>query len=182
MKRYKKLFRYRFVFLAVVLLGGILLAFLPHYPHLSELIPFRKGDTELYFVSPPTDVSIGDSINLEVHVKTGREAINAIGIVINYDPTILQISSMTTSQSFCFFYTDNTFDNIKGEIRISCGAPSPGFTGDSTIIQAKLRVRKIGITEIKVNPASSQVLANDGKGTNLLSSYPKLTISSKQIL
>jgi hypothetical protein len=136
--------------------------------------------TAFYFGSQPESISIADTFSADLHVRTGSAAVNAVGLVIIFNPQYLQINALATSQSFCSFYTDNAFDNIKGEVRISCGLPSPGFNGDSIVAHITFHMLTIGTTTVRLSPSESMILANDGKGTSLTHEFPSFTITSKQ--
>ena len=105
---------------------------------------------------------------VELRVKTHGQAINAVSTAITLDPKVLEIMSITTEDSFCSLYADNSFDTIKGEVTVSCGTPSPGFGGDSPIVAIKLRAKVPGTAQLLLDPKQDFALANDGKGTDIL--------------
>ena len=161
--------------LLVVILGVVLY---PGVYRLSNGIPLTDKTASMYFVQPAGPIHVGQIVTVELRLKTGSEAINAVSATISIDPKAYKILSISTERSFCSFYPENTFDTIKGEIRISCGTPSPGFLGDSPIVQAQIRSQIVGTSEISLSPKDSLILANDGKGTNLLSSYPSFSTTT----
>ncbi|MEI6477497.1 MAG: cohesin domain-containing protein [bacterium] len=141
-----------------------------------------SGEAGFYFVMP-SQANVGTAFPLELHVKTGKRAINAISATLHFDTRYLQVTNMTTAASFCSFYTGNAFDNIKGEIRISCGAPSPGFTGDSSILLINITSHNVGSTSFSLQNDTAQILANDGKGTQLYKgTLPKQDLLIRQSL
>ncbi len=103
-------------------------------------------------------------------------AINAVGITIYFDPHILAISSVDTQSSFCTLYTDRTYDTHKGFVRLYCGKPNPGFTGTNTLETITFNTIGYGKSDIAISP-KSLILKNDGRGTNVLNSFEKKTIS-----
>lgn len=141
-----------------------------------------SGSADLYFSNPPENIPVGQTATLELRLHTVTNATNAIGLVMNYDPKILDLVKLTTDQSFCSFYTENSFDTIKGEVRLSCGTPSPGFTGDSVLLDLSFRGKEVGSTTLHFDNKQTMVLANDGKGTNILSTPPHLTLNVIQTL
>ena len=178
-KKHRGRFLKGFVTGVTVLITGAVLISGPN--KVTNLLS-RSGKTaDFYFLSPPSGVNVGTEFTAELHLNTKGNAINTVGINLTFNPEMFAISNMTTEQSFCSFYADNVFDNIRGEVHISCGTPNPGFTGDSEVVQIKFRSRTVGTSDIRML-STSQVLANDGKGTNLLHSYPAFTIHSKQLL
>lgn len=166
----------RFFLLVIVITLGVLLY--PGIYRLSNGLPISNTESTFYFVPPASSIHVGQTVTLELRVKTGAEAINAVSASIRIDPRFFQIISINTQQSFCSFYPDNTFDTIRGEITISCGSPSPGFLGDSSIVQAQIRAVTVGDTQVTLVPKESLILANDGHGSNLLRHYPTVTLKS----
>lgn len=113
------------------------------------------------------------SQRVSISVASGGENINAARVVVNFDPGKIIIEEIISTNSFCKLGTSDMFierviDNKKGEVIVSCGLPSPGFSGQRGII-AELIVRPIeeGFFSLKFGK-ESQVLANDGLGTNVL--------------
>ncbi len=137
---------------------------------------------EFYFIPPPQEYIAGEDFDFEVRLKTGGAEVNAMGLHLKFNPIYLQILNVTTDKSFCVFYTENSYSNTAGLIRISCGAPSPGFRGDSIAVRVKARTVIPGRAEIRVDDEVSQILANDGKGSNIMKSVPlPLIITTKQL-
>ena len=156
--------------LLILLVGASLPTFLPE--------PFHYGTpptAELYFLPIPTHLIPNQQFNVELHVRTSTP-VNALGTVMHFNPNFLSVEKMTTDQSLCSFYAENSFDTIKGEVHLFCGVPNPGFTGDSLVFRLTMRSRSSGVSTITLDP-SSQVLANDGKGTNTIGPLPTLTVN-----
>ncbi|MBU6389705.1 cohesin domain-containing protein [Patescibacteria group bacterium] len=149
----------------------------------SPLFNRQAEKADFYFYAPGTDhLTAGDTFTVEFHVLSAQTSINAVGSTLLFDPHVLQITSLTTTQSFCSFYAENSFDNIRGEIHLSCGTPNPGYKGDSTLIIMSMQVKENGLTAISLKPGTGMILANDGKGTNLINSAPTLSLAIKQLL
>jgi hypothetical protein len=132
------------------------------------------GQASFYFSDLPSQFGVGEIFTVELWAKSGSQPINAVGSTLKFNAKLVEVVSMTTEQSFCTLYTDNTFDNIRGEIMVSCGTPNPGFVGTSPILRANVRAKASGMVTIEMDPKESRILANDGKGTNLVHSYPTL--------
>ena len=137
----------------------------------------NKGSLSIYFSDISHSVPLGQSIPVEIRLRTGSTAINAAQIKMKYDPRVLDIIKMNTDQSFCSFYVTNSFDTITGEVNLACGTPNPGFTGDSVLIHLTMRAKGVGTTDLLLDPKVTKILANDGQGTSLLHSVPKATIT-----
>lgn len=142
----------------------------------------RLAEGRMYFATPQTGITPGQVFPVEVRVQTSGTPINAVSAVVQYNPAFLQVVNMTTENSFCVYYLDNTFDNIKGEVKVSCGVSSPGFQGDSIVVHLNMRAKAAGDTTVRLNKAESRVLANDGKGTDITDELPQLDLTVKQVL
>lgn len=135
---------------------------------------------EFYFLDTGTSLITGQSFPVELRVRTGEMPINAMGFTMKFDPNRIEVQRMTTDKSFCTLFTDNIFDNQRGTVTVSCGRPTPGFTGDSIATRVTFRAKVPGIATISIDESSSLLLANDGKGSNISKETPKLTLSIQQ--
>jgi hypothetical protein len=104
-----------------------------------------------------------------------------MGFNLVYNPLYLEVIAMTTEKSFCTFYLDNSFNNQKGMVKVSCGMPNPGFLGDALAVRLTVRGRTPGTPAIMADPASVKLLANDGKGSNIVTSTPQILLNIKQL-
>jgi len=133
----------------------------------------------LYFLPLPETLLTGQEFSVELRVQTSG-SINAVGTVLHYDQKQLDLIQMNTDQSFCSFYTENSFDTIQGEVHLSCGSPYPGFSGDSVVFRLTMRPRTSGTSTITLDPKQTLVLANNGRGSNVVGSLPHLTLTVPQ--
>ncbi|MCX6740802.1 MAG: hypothetical protein NTY61_00160, partial [Candidatus Parcubacteria bacterium] len=73
---------------------------------------------------------------IAVRVNSGGEAINMAEVSVDYDPSLIRVSDILTDSSLCdqklFFKKE--IDSQKGEVRIVCGLPTPGFSGDDGVV------------------------------------------------
>ena len=112
----------------------------------------------------------GQQERVAIRVESGGEAINAAGVYIDFDPDIIQVDEIITENSFCRqdLFIEREIDNEAGEVNISCGLPSPGFS------EVRGTIAEITFTPVSEGYFSfsfrdkSMVLANDGLGTNVL--------------
>lgn len=105
-----------------------------------------------------------------IKLFTGGEAINAVGVEINYDPRAAEVLDIITTKSFCYqdLFIQKNIDNENGKVEIACGLPSPGFQERSGIV-AELLVQPLKSGELALKfGEGTQVLADDGLGTNVL--------------
>ena len=107
---------------------------------------------------------------IDIIIAPGGEAINAATAVIEYDPLAVKIKEITTEKSFCNqdLFIEKNIDEKHGEVTVSCLVPNPGFSESKGIMAGLI------IQPLRNGPFSfrfgkdTQVLANDGLGTNVL--------------
>lgn len=141
-------------------------------------VQFSKGDAILYLDAPSSVSGVGKKFTISVKLDTKGHIINAVQSYVQYDPRVLEIVKTDTSNSFCKFYPENNYNNDKGLIKLSCGAPYPGFRGTNTIQKIEFIAKAIKTTNINLTK-ECLVLANDGHGTNLLKEYRQAVIKIK---
>ncbi len=121
-------------------------------------------------ISPATGVySSGATFISRVVVNTNSQSINAAEGTVKFNPQELTVVSVDRSNSiFNLWVTEPTFSNSAGTITFSGGLPT-GYTGSSGSI-FNITFRTKNASNAKVSITGAAVLANDGRGTNLLSS------------
>ena len=121
-------------------------------------------------ISPGTGVySANNTFSVQVIVNTDSQSINAADGVISFNPRELSVISVNRSSSiFNLWVTEPAFSNSAGTINFSGGSPS-GYTGSRGNIM-NITFRAVGSGNAKVNFKSVSVLANDGRGSNILTS------------
>ena len=114
--------------------------------------------------------SAGSTFNISIKVNTDGKAINTVEATLTFDPTKLSIASISkTGSIFSLWVSEPTFSNTDGTITFAGGKPSPGFTGSSgNLITIAFKGLTAGTAN--VNFSSASVLADDGLGTNVLTS------------
>lgn len=105
---------------------------------------------------------------ISVLVDTGDEKINAVGVNISFDPDRVKIQEIDTENSICSNFLEKNVDMANKEIRIYCIMASPGFSGQHGVVADIIaKPIKVGVLSLAFSN-STQVLANDGLGTNVL--------------
>jgi len=143
---------------AVVFEGYLIKTFVARGPEKSVSFVFpSKGQYRLYEVFP-----------MKVEVAGIKDSINAIQADIGFDPDSLRVVDISTKGSFANIFVQKEIDNEYGYARISGGIPNPGYSGGGGVF-ATFYFEAIlpGVSKIEFLP-SSMVLANDGRGTNVL--------------
>lgn len=159
---------------------GIGLVALLAYPAVLSKNQFFKGDATFYYVPPPNSFIVGQTVPLELWVRTGKQKVNAVSALIRFNPAQAEVVNMTTVKSFCTFYPKNNFNNQQGTIQVSCGTPNPGFSGESLLIHLNIRAKTAGSITFDLDDDHSKVLANDGKGSNIIGSMPDQLVLKAQ--
>lgn len=119
-------------------------------------------------VTPATGVhQSGSTFTVRVAVNTAGQPINAADATLSFNPRELAVvSANRTGSIFNLWVTEPTFSNAAGTINFSGGLPA-GYTGSAgTVMNVTFRV--LGSGTARVNFSSGSVLANDGRGTNVL--------------
>lgn len=121
-------------------------------------------------LSPGTGVySTGASFTVRVNVNSSGTSINAAEGTLSFNPSELSVTSVSRSSSiFNLWVAEPSFSNSAGTVSFSGGSPA-GYTGSSGNIMT-VTFRAKGSGPAKVNFSSGSVLANDGSGTNVLTS------------
>lgn len=121
-------------------------------------------------LSPSTGVyTANGTFSVRVLVNTGGSAVNAAEGTLSFNPNQLSVVSVNRSGSiFNLWVTEPTYSNSAGTISFSGGLPS-GYSGNTGTIMT-VTFRAAGAGTAKVNFSNGSVLANDGKGTNILTS------------
>lgn len=119
-------------------------------------------------LSPSTGVySSNSTFTAKVIVNTQGQSVNAAEGTISFNPKELSVVSVNrTSSIFNLWVTEPTFSNSAGTINFSGGLPS-GFSGQTGNIMT-VTFKAAGAGTARVNFKNGSVLANDGKGTNIL--------------
>lgn len=135
-----------------------------------------------FFLSPATGTKAIDTLfNVVIKINTGEAVINAAEGTLNFDTNKLEVSSLSKSGSALNLWTtEPVFNNSAGTIIFAGGMPRPGFSGKSgTVLTIVFKAKAAG--EAQINFSSGAILANDGSGTNVLTSMgsANFTISPK---
>lgn len=121
-------------------------------------------------MSPATGVyTINSTFTARVTVSSDGKSINAAEGELSFNPSELQVVSVNRVASvFNLWVTEPAFSNSAGTISFSGGSPT-GYTGNGgTVFTVTFKSLRAGTP--RINFSTGSVLANDGKGTNVLTS------------
>ncbi|MFH1173286.1 MAG: hypothetical protein V1692_02035 [bacterium] len=125
-----------------------------------------------------------DAFAVSVYVTSADQAINAASGVVIFPADKLEVSSVVKSGSiFNLWVQEPSFSNVGGTVNFEGIVLNPGFTGaGGKIITINFKAKASGIAALSFSSAS--VLANDGKGTNILTGLgtASFTLGSTAVL
>lgn len=117
---------------------------------------------------------VGEIFPFKIELMNIPAAINVVQADLSFDPNLVEVVDLSVQETFADFFVQKEFDNTKGYLRVSGGIPNPGYREPQGLLAiAYLRGKKPGAIKLQYLD-SSLVLANDGKGSNLLADYPSI--------
>ncbi|MBU4216345.1 cohesin domain-containing protein [Candidatus Parcubacteria bacterium] len=132
------------------------------------------------YLTPSTGTYVIDGeFTISVKLNTGGQVVNAAEGALSYDAALLEAVSINRNGAVFNLWTTEPVAT-GGNIKFGGGVPMPGYNGVSGhVLSVKFKAKAPGVAQ--VNFTSGAVLANDGKGTNILASMGvgSYTISPK---
>ena len=127
-----------------------------------------KGEGVLLFLSPSSEsFAVEDTFSVELKVDTAGIPINAAEATIYFPVDKVGVLNISKDDSiFTLWPEEPAFSNLIGEISFAGGLPHPGCKEIENIITIEFKAKKEGTMHLTFDRA--QVLADDGKGTNIL--------------
>ncbi|MCX6737474.1 MAG: dockerin type I domain-containing protein [Candidatus Parcubacteria bacterium] len=124
-------------------------------------------------MTPPAgNFYVGDNISFSLLVNTPNLSINTVEGTITFPTDKLQVTSLSKTDSiFNLWIQEPSFSNQNstGTIMFIGGLPTPGFIGIAgQIITISFKV--VGYGDAVLGITDARILANDGLGTNILTS------------
>lgn len=114
---------------------------------------------------------LGEVFPMKIELSGIKTPINAIQADIRYDTTKVEVVDISTEESFASIFIQKEVNNVIGYARLTGGLPNPGYALDKgTFGVVYLRGKEPGPVEV-IFMDSSMVLANDGRGTNVLKDF-----------
>lgn len=124
---------------------------------------------------------VGNTFAVTVLTSTGGVSANSFQADFRFPSDRLEVTSISTGGSVCsLFPFQPSYSNASGTGSITCGLPSPGYNGSGGKIgTVNFRAKSTGSATVSI-ANSSQVLANDGAGTNILTTLGTATFTIGQ--
>jgi len=173
-KRHHHLFHSVINGLFILLFTAICLGLVYGEVKLIQSFGYLTSQKSVEFVIPDKNqYKLGEIFPMKIQIKGIKENINVVRTDVQFDPSLLEVVNISTDESFAKIFIQKDINNNLGYARLTGGIPSPGYKDDNgTFGTIYFRSKKPGPVEISFMP-TSLVLANDGKGTNVLLDLPK---------
>lgn len=111
---------------------------------------------------------LGEIFPMKLEIAGIKIPINAVQADLGFEPQKLEVVDISTQDSFANIFVQKEINNEVGFSRLTGGLPNPGFFADYGIFgTVYFKGKQPGVVKIEFLP-SSMVLANDGRGTNVL--------------
>lgn len=155
------------IFSIILVFGESKLLFKMGFPPTPKTVSFvipTKGQHRL-----------GEIFPMKIEITGIKVPINAVQADVGFDPTKLEVVNVLTEDSFANIFIQKEINNEGGYARLTGGLPNPGFFSDKGVFGTVLfKGIAPGVDRVEFLP-SSMVLANDGRGTNVLKDLPSVS-------
>lgn len=151
-------------------------------PYGAGFVPQASAAGASLNLSPSSKtVEVDETFSVVVTVSTGGQYINAAEATLSFSKDILDVQSVSKSGSrFTLWAVEPRYSNGNGTVTFSGGKPSPGYKGSGgTVITVNFKAQKAGTARVTIGAAS--VLANDGLGTDILTSTGSGTYTVREV-
>jgi len=110
----------------------------------------------------------GQTFPVRIRATSADQAMNAVSGTLIFPEDLLEVVSISKADSIISLWVQEpSFSNTNGTVNFEGIVLNPGFTGTAgRVLTVQFRVKGRG--QANLSFTSSSVLANDGKGTNIL--------------
>lgn len=124
----------------------------------------------IYIAPNVGSYNVGSNFSVLAKINTGGVSINAAEATLVFNPNEISVLSVSkTGSVFNLWVQEPEFSNALGTVNFGGVIYNPGYVGASgTILTINFRVKAVGSSRLTLSAGA--VLANDGSGTNILSS------------
>lgn len=130
------------------------------------------ADSSLSFSSPPAQIQEGERVTIDVRVESLNQSINAVSGAISFPGGLVDVVGFPREGSIINLWTQEP-KVVRGKILFEGVVFNPGFqAANGLLFRVTFEAKQTGTVGISF--AEGAVLANDGRGTNVLT-----TLSSK---
>ena len=139
-------------------------------------IGFPPTQKTVSFVIPDRgEYRLSEIFPMQIEIVGIKTPINAVQADISFNPERVKIVEISTRDSFASIFIQKEINNEVGYARLTGGLPNPGFFSDRGFFGTIFfKSKKPGLVKINFLP-TSMVLANDSRGTNVLSEFQSVS-------
>lgn len=131
------------------------------------MTPHLVQAATLYFAPASGTYKADGAFSVSVYVSSAERPMNAVQGDISFPADKLEVTSLSKGSVINLWVQEPVFSNSAGSVNFEGIVLNPGFTGASgKIITINFKAKSSGTATLVFS--SGSVLANDGKGTNIL--------------
>jgi hypothetical protein len=147
---------------------------LPPCPEPSLLPERANKHVTLTLVIPQgMVVHVGDSVEVTLELDATATPVNALDVLIAYPTSVISLVAKDESMTPFGIRLGQTPDTLDETIQVQ---PTPGISSVTQVARFTFRARSAGTAAVTI-ASSSEVLANDGFGTDVLGSVENVSIT-----
>ncbi|OGH93034.1 MAG: hypothetical protein A2534_01620 [Candidatus Magasanikbacteria bacterium RIFOXYD2_FULL_39_9] len=137
------------------------------------LLPIKAKAASLVLRPGSGNFLVGGTFDLSIVLDTKHVSVNTIEAELLFPRDKIQLANNSIGKSIIQFWPAvPEFSNEQGRVYFAGAIPSPGVNiSEGVVLTLTFRVISLGEAEIRFGDKTS-VLANDGKGTNVLNQKP----------
>ncbi len=142
-------------------------AFLAGFVAFSLLVGNNAYAASLVLSPASGDHQKNTTFSVNINVSSPDQSMNAVSGTITFPTDKLQVISIGKTGSIINFWAQEpSFSNTNGTIKFEGVVLTPGFKGGAgKVITVNFKGKSVGLADVKFG--SSEILANDGVGTNI---------------
>jgi len=140
-----------------------------------SFLPLPTRAASFSFSPAGGSYQVGKPFSVSFFINTEGKVMNAASGTVSFPTSLLEVTSVSKMGSiFSLWVQEPSFSNTNGTVNFEGLVLNPGFSGSSgKVITVNFKPKKEGSATVKYT--SGAVLANDGLGTNLVSTFNTAT-------
>lgn len=132
----------------------------------------RSFKTVSFNIPDKSQYRTNEIFPMKIQISGIKTAINVVQADITFDPEVLEVIEISTKDSFASIFVQKDINNNLGYVRLTGGIPSPGYNKEEGVFGTVFfKAKSAGLVTVSFLP-TSLVLADDGRGTNVLKDFP----------
>lgn len=137
----------------------------------------QAAGASLYLAPSSGSFSLGETFSVTVYVNSSEQAMNAVSGAITFPKNNIEVTSISKNGSIISIWVQEpSFSNSSGIVNFEGIVLNPGFVGSGgKTITINFKVKNSGGASLIFTAGS--ILANDGLGTNILTSMGGATFT-----